>query len=146
MNFIFLNIIVNIKRQLQKYINSKFQEQNLKSSEIFLIEFLYKFGNKTQIELSHIMECNKSHIHRIVNKLITKNLIEYTENYCDCSKKQILTLSENGKKLGFEINDTINKWHDTLFQNISKEELDITENVLNTLLNTANKLNMENKK
>lgn len=139
MNLTFINIMVLIRKQLQRYLNEEFKTKNLKSSEIFLMQILYCDGEKSQIEISRIFECDKSHVHRIVNKLIDKNLIEYSDDN-KLSKNLKLKLTDEGKIFSTKIDSVIKQWHNKLLQGIEPDELKIARNVMKKLLKNANTL------
>lgn len=65
---------------MQSYLNEKFKELNLSSSEIFIMHLLYIENSPSQSKLAHLLECDKSHVNRITSKLIDKNLICYSDD------------------------------------------------------------------
>ena len=135
----FVDVMVFIKKQMQSYLNDEFKELNLKSSEIILLHILFKENCKSQIELSRIIECDKAHIHRIVFKLIDKNLIEYSKENV-LSKNSKLFLTNNGHDVANKIDKTLNLWYSKLLKGISKENLNITRNVVKQMLYNAQHL------
>ena len=134
-----IDVMVFIKKQMQSYLNDEFKELNLKSSEIILLHILFKENCKSQIELSRIIECDKAHIHRIVFKLIDKNLIEYSKENV-LSKNSKLFLTNNGHDVANKIDKALNLWYSKLLKGISKENLNITRNVVKQMLYNAQHL------
>ncbi len=139
MNLFFINIMVLVRKHLQSYLNDEFKTKNIKSSEIFLMQILYRDGDKSQIELARIIECDKSHIHRIVSKLIDKNLIEYSKDYKQ-SKNLKLTLTSEGKIFSAKIDKVIKTWHTKLLKGINSSDLKTARTVMKQLLHNANNL------
>ena len=135
----FIDVMVFIKKQMQSYLNDEFKSLNLKSSEMILLQILYKEKSKSQIELSRIIECDKAHIHRIVFKLIDKNLIEYSKEN-ELSKNLKLFLTDSGHDVASKIDKSLKLWYSKLLKGISKENLNITHNVINHMLHNAEQL------
>ncbi len=140
MNDFFIRTIVAIKKNLQSYLNEKFKELNLSSSEIFIMHLLYIEKSLSQSKLAHILECDKSHVNRITTKLIDKNLICYTEiqNQNDRHlRNNGLKLTDTGlnlaKKIAVEIKNSINM----LNSGITKQEEEITKRVLFKMLDNS---------
>ncbi len=141
-----IKTLPQIKKKLQSYINEEFKDSNLKSAEIMLINILYIEGDKSQIEISHYLECDKAHTHRILLKLLDKNLIKYVNNSDLHIKNMKLTLTENGLIIAKRFEEIINKWHNIIIAGVSKEDLDITKKVVEKFLDNANNFkNLEKK-
>lgn len=135
----FINVVVFIKKQMQSYLNDEFKSLNLKSSEMILLHILFKESCKSQIELSRIIECDKAHIHRIVFKLIDKNLIEYSKKY-ELGKNSKLNLTDSGYDVASKIDKSLKLLYSKLLKGISKENLNITHNVIKQMLHNAEQL------
>ena len=135
----FIDVMVFIKKQMQSYLNDEFKSLNLKSSEMILLQILYKEKSKSQIELSRIIECDKAHIHRIVFKLIDKNLIAYSKKY-ELGKNSKLILTDSGHDVASKIDKSLKLWYSKLLKGISKENLNITHNVIKHMLHNAEQL------
>ena len=144
-NSIFKSIPL-IKKHLQSYLNEEFKSLNLKSSEMLFMNILYNEGDKSQTEITHDIECDKAHTHRIVFKLLSKKLVKYVKRKDDNTRNIKLTLTEEGKKFASKFNAAIQDWHKIMLQGISKEDLDTTKKVVEKILeNTANLKNLEKK-
>ncbi len=140
-----LSLLPQIKRQLQSYLNEQFKEYNLKSSEIFFMSFLHREGAKSQSELTHQLECDKAHTHRIVGKLIAKNYLQYTGEH-EKSRNNKLALTKQGEEISQKFDVAIKNWNKILIKGISKEELESFKKVFEKLLSNAiNFKNMEKK-
>lgn len=140
MNGFFIRTIVAIKKNLQSYLNEKFKELNLSSSEIFIMHLLYIENSPSQSKLAHLLECDKSHVNRITSKLIDKNLICYSNDQNQNDKHirniglKLTPLGEShAKKFDHEIKKSINM----LNSGITKEEEEITKRVLLKMLNNS---------
>lgn len=134
------DIAIPLKKQFQSFLNIKFKKYNLKSSEILFLNLLKNKGSKTQIEISRLIECDKSHVHRIANKLITKNLIIYDTNN-QHGKNQRLSLTKAGKDITDRFKEIFDNWQNSLLEDISEDEIIITKKVIEKLIKNANNLN-----
>ena len=130
MNKFFVSAFAYIKKQLQSYLNEEFKNYNLKSSEIFFMQILHTKGQLSQIEISKILECDKSHIHRIVSKLIDKNYIKYACDDKQHPKNLKLMLTKNGEDLSLKFEQVVNKWDMYVKKDIPDEELKIAKKVV----------------
>ena len=109
------------------------------------MQILHNDGPLSQIEISKILECDKSHIHRIVSKLIDKKYIEYIDEK-EHSKNLKLTLTKRGKELSLKFEKAVNKWDKYMLKDIDEEELKIAKKVaLKIIENAYNFRKMENK-
>lgn len=135
-----------VKRHLQSYLNDEFKDLNLKSSEMLFMNILYVDGDKSQAEITHDIECDKAHTHRIVFKLLNKNLIKYVGDKGENKRNSKLTLTDEGKKIACKFDKAINSWHKLMIEGISKEDLATTKKVIEKIIENATNLkNMEKK-
>ncbi len=126
-----------VKKHLQSYLNEEFKELNLKSSEMFFMSILYNEGDRSQIEITHDIECDKSHTHRIVSKLLNKKLINYVNNISENTRNIKLTLTDKGRELACRFDKAINNWHKIIIKGISKEDLTTTKKVIEKIIGNA---------
>lgn len=140
MNDFFIKTVTTIKKNLQGFFNEQFKRYNLNSSEIFIMHLLDIKHSLSQIELANILECNKSHVNRIVSKLIDKKLIFYSQNvplnikHC---RNATLLLTEYGKSLAKKFTKIIFQTFNSLNKDITKEEGLIAKQVLIKILNNS---------
>lgn len=138
MNKLLLSTFTFLKKQLQSYINEEFKSYNLKSSEIFFMQILYNEGEKSQIEISKMLECDKSHIHRTLVKLIDKNYIKYVENdHNEHIKNVKLSLTDKGIEVSKTFDKVMKKWDKAMKEGISQDELKTAKNVALKIINNA---------
>ena len=137
------NQLNTIKKQLQHYLNSNFKELNIKSSEMIFLRVLDKVGKTSQTELAKRLECDKSHIHRITNKLLGKDLIRFIDNSIAKTRNNILEISEKGKFVINKVNNSIKIWTEKIVNGISEEELNIFHSVIEKISINATKINIE---
>ena len=128
-----------LRKQFQGYINDVFKKKNLRSSEVMILAILFQFGEKSQIEISKLLECDKAHTHRIVNRLIAKNLIVYTNDCHEHARNAKLCLTEQGIKISGEFISSIKKWNKLLREGVSNEEIAVVKNVIQKMMHNAEK-------
>lgn len=90
MKGLLIDTTIFLKKQLQRFINEEFKEYNLKSAEILFMQILFQKGEKSQIEMTRLLDCDKAHTHRIVTKLIEKNLFIILIKITNTSKTKSL--------------------------------------------------------
>lgn len=143
MNKSLINTFTYIKKQLQSYLNDEFKEYNLKSSEIFFMHILHTQGELSQIEISKILECDKSHIHRTLVKLIDKNYIKYVEyEHNEHIKNLKLTLTEQGEEISKKFDKAMKKWDKAMKAGLTIEEIKTAKKVALKIIDNA--LNFKN--
>lgn len=141
-----VNKVYLIKKHFQKFLNHELVKFDLKSSEAFFIEILYKEGMQTQSTLTRFAGCNKSHTHRIIAKLIEKKLIIEYQADIHHTKNVLFKLTEHGKKIAQTIKSTIiAKWEKRLKSGISDNEIAIAKNVIDKIYQNSYSLISENK-
>lgn len=138
MNKLLLSTFTFLKKQLQSYINEEFKSYNLKSSEIFFMQILYNEGEKSQIEISKMLECDKSHIHRTLVKLIDKDYIRHVESdHNEHIKNVKLSLTDKGIEVSKTFDKVMKKWDKAMKEGISQDELKTAKNVALKIINNA---------
>ncbi len=138
MNKLLLSTFTFLKKQLQSYINEEFKSYNLKSSEIFFMQILYNEGEKSQIEISKMLECDKSHIHRTLVKLIDKDYIRHVESDHNEQIKNVkLSLTDKGIEVSKTFDKVMKKWDKAMKEGISQDELKTAKNVALKIINNA---------
>lgn len=142
MNNFLLNSISLIRKQFQHFLNKRLKEYNLKSSEILLLHILHSKGQSSQISLSKALLCDKSHTHRITNKLIEKGLVEFAQIEGQ-NKNHILQLTQTGHSFIVEIEKIIFEWNKKLKAGISEEEFNTLKEVVLKLVKNANQITGE---
>lgn len=143
MNKIIENSFNSIKKNFQRYLNYTCKDLNIKSSEIIFLRVLKNIGKTSQIELARKIECDKSHIHRITNKLLDKELIRFPDNYIAGTRNLILEITEKGNQVIEKVNLAVEKWFEKIKSGIDEEELNICKLVLTKITKNANQIKME---
>ena len=126
-----------IKKQLQKYLNEKLKPFNITGAEAGFIKFLSENNNCRQSELSKNFECDKAHIHRVVSKLVEKDIIQIGE-------KQELILTSKGLSFVDSTEKALVEWKERMIQGVSKQELDMAKNILKKFADNAINAKKEN--
>lgn len=138
MNKFLISTFTYLKKQLQSYLNEEFKEYNLKSSEIFFMQILHTQGQLSQIEISKMLECDKSHIHRTLVKLIDKNYIKYVEyEHNEHIKNLKLTLTEQGEEISKKFDKSMRKWDKAMKSGLTIDELRLAKKVALKIIDNA---------
>lgn len=138
MNKFFISTFAYLRKQLQSFLNDEFKDYNLTSSEIFFMQILNDKDALSQIEVSKLLECDKSHIHRVVTKLIDKNYIKYVDDDKEHIRNIKLTLTKQGKTLAIKIDRAMNKWDKFIKNGLQEEDIKIARKVALKIMENAN--------
>ena len=139
MHNLLIQEIYTIKKHLHTFFNEEFKELNLKSSEIKFIHILSLSDGESQVELSKRLDCDKSHIHRLVIKLLMKKIIFLSKNKEENCRNVQIKLTENGKEIAEIINKKIKEWQLKTIKGIDDDDLKATQRVFNQLINNLKK-------
>lgn len=140
MKGLLIDTTIFLKKQLQRFINEEFKEYNLKSAEILFMQILFQKGEKSQIEMTRLLDCDKAHTHRIVAKLIEKKLVYYIDNEHEHIKNQKLALTPEGKQISTKSNNFLKIWNSKLVEGIDEKDLVVAREVINKIIDNANKI------
>ena len=144
MNKIIESYFNNIKKNFQRFLNNTCKDLNIKSSEIIFLRVLKNVGQTSQIELSKLIECDKSHIHRITNKLLEKKLIHFPHSGSVGLRNFILETTEKGNEIIEKVNISIENWIRKIKIGIDEKELNVCKKVLAKIESNAERINLEN--
>lgn len=113
-----------------------FEEKLVSSTNLdknyHIILHLIKLGVTNQNQIAKITNTNKSTILRRINELITLNYIHRREN-SSSKREYTLSLSDLGLNVLRQYEAVQEEVTKSFFENISKEELIILENLLNKI-------------
>lgn len=131
-----------VKKNFQKFLNHELAKYDLKSSEAFFIQLLYKEGIKTQTELTLLANCNKSHTHRIILKLVEKNIIIVHEENPNHQMRNIkIELTNYGTEIAHYLEDKVlKKWENGLKNGLKQNEIEIAKKVINQIFDNSSKI------
>ena len=128
-----------IKKQCHSFMTEELKDLDISGAEAPFIKYLSQHPNCRQTDLSKAFDCDKSHTHRIISKLIEKKIISQAE------QSNSFSLTDKGKSMVATINKTTKKWIDTLCYGISKEEEQIALSILKKCADNACQLKTETK-
>ena len=143
MNENLISSLICFKKIFYSLVSERCKKFNLNSAELFLLDILYRDGDLHQIEIARILECDKSHIHRITTKLISKELLEFVE--CQHGKNQKLHITDKGKEIASSFNQIILSINEIIYKNVSKNDLKTVQKTIDTLSDNIMKLKNEEK-
>ncbi|MBQ8792173.1 MAG: winged helix-turn-helix transcriptional regulator [Clostridia bacterium] len=127
-----------IKKHINGFMTEAFKPYNITGAEAPFIREIAVRKNCRQADLSKILACDKAHTHRIVTKLIDKQLIQFAS-----PKGQYLELTEKGKAMVESIDKTIKAGGSMITAGLTQEEIDMVLNILKKCAENASKLKME---
>ena len=140
MKGLLIDTTIFLKKQLQRFINEEFKEYNLKSAEILFMQILFQKGEKSQIEMTRLLDCDKAHTQRIVTKLIEKKLIYYIDKDHEHLKNQKLALTPEGKLISIKSEIFLKVWNSKLVEGIDEKDLVVAREVIRKIIDNANKI------
>lgn len=104
-----------LHRKFQVYINKRFKEYNVSSSEFFYLMTLNKSDSLSQDQLSKELYIDKAAVARTLKNLENKGFIIRTQD-SDNYKIKRVSLSDNGKELVPKLGEILNEW-DSIMKN-----------------------------
>ena len=128
-----------IKKNCIQFLNDNLRPLNITSGEMPFIQFLNDHKECRQSDLSKSFDCNKAHTHRVITKLIDKNIVQYST-----VNPQLISLTAKGKSLCKKINVAHQNWLTSLSNGISQQEIETAFNVIKKCAENSNKLKSEN--
>ena len=128
-----------IYRSYHKYMNYALKDINVCAGEFPILIALSKREGLGQNELSRVVRMNKSLVSRHMQTLSTKGFINI-EQKKECNNKNILSLSNEGKKLMPEIITAKNNWEAEVLKDFTSKEKECFFNMLNKLLEASSNI------
>lgn len=128
-----------IYRSYHKYMNNALKDINVCAGEFPILIALSKREGLGQNELSRVVRMNKSLVSRHMQTLSTKGFINI-EQKKECNNKNILSLSNEGKKLMPEIITAKNNWEAEVLKDFTSKEKECFFNMLNKLLEASSNI------
>ena len=133
-NIFDLKKISPLKKLHSKYIKSRMTNENLPASFLPFIEALSKQKFRSQQELTEYLGCNKAHTSRTLLAMKLKGLIK--PSYC----KNAIELTEKGKSFVSQLDEIEKDFVTLLSANITENEKNVFNKVLDTFLINANQI------
>lgn len=128
-----------IYRSYHKYMNKALKDINVSAGEFPILLALSHHEGIGQNELSRIVRMNKSLVSRNVQILSNKGFILINQN-SECNNKNILSLSDEGKKLMPLIEREKTIWEDAVLKDFTSKERECFFNMLNKLLQSSSNI------
>ena len=131
----FLNDMSTIFRYSNIFVNRSSTELNITSAEHYILMYLFQKKDVSQDEISSYFAVDKGSISKTIHKLDLKNYIDKYENTSN-RRKNLICLSELGRKTFARSRDLLNEWHNSVMQGVTKDEFNLFTEVLQKM--TAN--------
>lgn len=126
-----------IKKQCHSFMTESLKDLDIASAEAPFIKYLSENPCCRQADLSKVFDCDKAHTHRIISKLIEKNIALYSPS------SSTISLTQKGLSMVEEINKAIKTWVLSLCNGITKQEEEAVLKILQKCAQNACKLNKE---
>lgn len=127
-----------IYRSYHKYMNKALKDINISAGEFPILLALSKYEGIGQNELSRLVRMNKSLVSRNIQVLLNKGFINISQK-CE-NNKNILSLSDNGKKLIPRIVEEKTIWEDIVLKDFTPKERVCFLNMLDKLLDNSSNI------
>lgn len=132
----FINDMSTINRYSNIFINRSLANKNITSAEHYVLMFLFGKEEVTQDEIAQYFALDKGSISKTLYSLEMKGYVKRIENPEDRREKKV-TLTELGITSFKSTHELLEKWHEEIMFNISKEELAIFNKVINQMAKNA---------
>lgn len=125
-----------IYRSYHKYMNKVLKDINVSAGEFPILLALSHHEGIGQNELSRVVKMNKSLVSRNIQILSNKGLILVNQS-TECNNKNILSLSNDGKRLIPLIIKEKTIWENAVLKDFSLKERECFFNMLDKLLQSS---------
>ena len=140
----FLNDMSTIFRYSNIFVNRSSADLNITSAEHYILMYLFQKKDVSQDEIASFFAVDKGSISKTIHKLDLKN---YIDKYADKSnrRKNLICLSELGRKKFSSSRDLLNDWHNTVMDGITEDEFRIFKEILQKMTTSARSVIESNK-
>ncbi|MDO4535671.1 MAG: MarR family winged helix-turn-helix transcriptional regulator [Clostridium perfringens] len=128
-----------IYRSYHKYMNKALKDINVCAGEFPILIALSRRDGLGQNELSRVVRMNKSLVSRHIQTLSSKGFINVNQEK-EYSNKNILSLSDEGKKLMPKIITAKNNWEKEVLKDFTSKEKECFSNMLDKLLEASSNI------
>lgn len=125
-----------IHRKFQVYLNNELKSIDINSSEFMYLTLLSREGYVSLTYLTEKLSVDGAQTTRIIKKLVDRNLVKKIKDEHD-KRGCILSLTEEGRKIIPVINSALKAWHETITEDLTKEEIKIFEEKLSIMAKKA---------
>jgi|LGOV01.1.fsa_nt_gb DNA-binding MarR family transcriptional regulator len=132
----FLNDMSTIFRYSNIFVNRSSADLNITSAEHYILMYLFEKKDVSQDEIASFFAVDKGSISKTIHKLDLKN---YIDKYTDTSnrRKNLICLSELGRKTFSSSRELLNEWHNTVMDGITEDEFKLFKEVLQKMTASA---------
>ena len=132
----FLNDMSTIFRYSNIFVNRSSADLNITSAEHYILMYLFQKEDVSQDEIATFFAVDKGSISKTIHKLDLKN---YIDKYADKNnrRKNLICLSELGRKTFSSSRELLNEWHNTVMDGITEDEFKLFKEVLQKMTASA---------
>ncbi|MDX2471327.1 MAG: MarR family transcriptional regulator [SAR324 cluster bacterium] len=123
-----------MRRRVQGAIKS--QGFNFTPEQWVAINLLSDFRLIPQVELAKLMNKDKASVTRIIESLVSQNLVERSADAAD-ARKQLVALSARGLEVKDDLAPKVFAEYSKMIEGISEQEQELAANILVRICNNA---------
>ena len=131
-------------RQLNKYLSHVLADTELTASELLYLEHLFLNDGITQEKLSQDLSIDRAATTRTIQSMEQKGLVTRTVHPDDRRAKSVC-LTEKGRAYESQLRSTQRQWMNYVMQDLSAQEVRMTNRFLQQMASRAKELTQEKK-
>ncbi len=117
----FTKRVCSLKKRIQRRVTDALKPYNLSSMHSMYLVTLYHKGEQTLVELSSELKFNRANTTRVIRDLIEKGYVVCDKNENNLRKYKVF-LSEEGKKVAFDLNRQMENFKSEGVSRLTHEE------------------------
>lgn len=117
----FAVLISLLRKNFVKFSTGELQKIDITYNQLFILLYINKQKEVTQIEISNFLKLDKSQLNRTLNILKEKDLILLEKSNQD-KRKTIIKLTQNGNNIVNKSKGLFYEWDDIALKNLSEDE------------------------
>lgn len=111
------------------YIDKQTNKYNLSKIQVEVLLFVRDFPNSTLKEINCFFKFNKATVTKIIKYLAENGFVTISQNKDD-RREKFISITDKADKILPVIKDIFLKWEKIILENIPKENIEITRDVL----------------
>lgn len=130
--------------QIEERANTVVEQYNLTAAQSDILGYILENRNSrpNSTTIHKQLHLSRATVSALVKKLRAKGFLEFEENPSDDRQKQII-VTEKAKQVEKALECKFEKMQESLFWNISKQEIESMENILERMLENLQRKNGE---
>ena len=137
----FAFLISLLRKNFVKFCTEELQKLDLTYNQLFILLYINKKEEATQIEISKFLKLDKSQLNRTLNKLNEKLLIESEKSKSD-KRKIIIKLTTSGIDTVNKSKDLFYKWDNIILNNLTEDEKKQVTSLIGKIVKNISEVNI----